>query len=484
MLEQDLFERSHAVHLCLLAALTGESVFLLGPPGIGKSLLARRLKLAFQHASNFDYLMTRFSTPEELFGPLSIQALKDHGLYQRLTQGYLPEAEIVFLDEIWKAGPAILNTLLTAINERRFRNGNDEMQIPLRLLITASNELPEKDSGLEALYDRILIRLSLGNIQQKSHFYALLTCQQTAVESLPVDLAISDEEYQQWQQQIMQVTLPQTVFELLFTLRQQLEQGILTVGISDRRWKKAVRLLRACAFFSGRNAISPLDLVLLKDCLWQAPEHIPLLENQLAALLTSHGWQQQYLLTELRTIEQQEWQRRQNLTHQQALTLNVQKSWRGLQHKLPDHLTMDTLDLPLETPLMLHERKINHIGIERQALTRWLADGGEIHGKLNATGFALPLNLRVDKQHNLLIHDISLQSSRLLLPDTSVPALSDAAQQQLADLEQQWWRVHQQFNQQQPCLFIENDWLARIEDSLQDVLTQIKQVRANAVGNT
>ena len=208
VLSDGIYEKEHILAMALLSAIAGESIFLLGTPGTAKSLVSRRLKLAFKDGNAFEYLMSRFSTPDEIFGPVSISLLKNEDRYERVVDGFLPTATIVFLDEIWKASPSIQNALLTAINERIFQNGRNTIQLPMKGLIAASNELPAEEEGLEALWDRFLLRMVSNCIQTESTFYKMLR-QKTVVDVImPDDLKITDDLYHTWQQEIENIQIP------------------------------------------------------------------------------------------------------------------------------------------------------------------------------------------------------------------------------------------------------------------------------------
>lgn len=279
-LRRGIYEKETETALALLAALAGENILLLGPPGVAKSMVARRLKCAFHNARAFEYLMSRFSTPDELFGPVSIARLKESDRYERATEGYLPTADVVFLDEIWKAGPAIQNTLLTVMNEKVFRNGDREERLPLKLLVAASNELPAKGEGLEALWDRFAVRLICRNIGDEATFRRMLT--DTAPDTTATDEApeaITAETYARWQAEAREVSLSPALLEAITLIRHALTKVTVegselarSVYVSDRRWKHIAALLRTSALIHGRREAGPEDLMPLHHCLWNEPE--------------------------------------------------------------------------------------------------------------------------------------------------------------------------------------------------------------------
>lgn len=282
------FEREETIALSLLSSLAGESIFLLGLPGVGKSMIARRLKMAFKNSTGFEYLMSRFSTPDEIFGPVSISKLKDQDTYERIIDGYLPTADVVFLDEIWKAGPAIQNSLLTVLNEKVYRNGEKEIKLPLKAVIAASNELPTEGEGLEALWDRFLIRYVVKPIKDKYKFLSLLIDSPEEC-TVPEELKISEEEFNDIRIGSRRIIVPHEIGELIFSIRTTLEYArenenvpvditesdlVEPPYVSDRRWKKIMGLMRTSAFLNGRDRVDLSDALLIIHTLWDNDDQI------------------------------------------------------------------------------------------------------------------------------------------------------------------------------------------------------------------
>ncbi len=292
-LQQIFLERNELIDGALVALVAAQHVLVIGPPGTAKSMLADEVCRRLTGARYFQWLLTRFTTPEELFGAVSLAALEADD-YRRLTTHKLPEAHIAFLDEIFKASSSILNTILTLVNERRFHNGRTIVDVPLLTLFGASNELPEDDELL-ALHDRFLLRFVVDYVSEDFRFLKLL---QARPPSARTTLAL--EELRTAQVEAAALDVPGHVLRALTDLRRELARK--NVVASDRRWTQSVGVLRAHAYLAGRDAVADEDVTFLEHVLWRDPADRAVVRDTIRELLRGYEDEVRVLLYQSREL--------------------------------------------------------------------------------------------------------------------------------------------------------------------------------------
>lgn len=304
-LEQAFVERGEVIEGALAALVSRQHVLLVGPPGTAKSMLADELCRRIEGASYFQWLLTRFTTPEEIYGAVSLKSLEADE-YRRVTTRKLPEAHVAFLDEVFKASSSILNAILTLVNERLFHNGRTVEPVPLITLFGATNELPEEDE-LAALYDRFLLRFVVQYVREDFRFLRMLEAKPAASRTTITLAALRGV-----QERAQAVPVPPTVLRRLADVRREL--GRKEIIASDRRYHQSLELLRARALLAGRPAVSEEDLAFLEHVLWRDPAEQAEVRATLRSLLQGHEDEVQELLfqsRELRDYTLREWETRE-----------------------------------------------------------------------------------------------------------------------------------------------------------------------------
>ncbi|WP_281635607.1 AAA family ATPase [Flavobacterium marginilacus] len=265
--------KNEIIDLLGIGLLARENAFLLGPPGTAKSAIIRSLSKGIEGDKNFEYLLTRFTEPNEIFGPFDIRKLKEGELITN-TEGMMPEASMVFLDEIFNANSAILNSLLMALNEKIFRRGKETKKLPALMFVGASNVLPE-DEALNALLDRFLIRIKCDYVEPDLLHQVLLAGWKLESADSKETPTISADEVRDLQQLCRKIDLTAVRNEYVDIIHSLRNTGI---KVSDRRAVKLQNLIAASALMCGRNEAIVSDFWVLKY-IWDNEEQIEILEG-------------------------------------------------------------------------------------------------------------------------------------------------------------------------------------------------------------
>ncbi|ECA3791099.1 DUF3763 domain-containing protein [Salmonella enterica subsp. enterica] len=464
LLEKGLNEYRYTIRLCLLSALSGGSIYLLNAPDVVKEFITQQLKLVFLHARVFEYSMSQSSLPATLVD-------QDRNFYSGMGKN-LSQAEIVFFDNIWSANPKYLNYLIAAIDKKYYRNGTTKDNIPIRLFAVASRELPDDKNAFNPLYERLLMRLWGNNMRDINITQLTFVNRPNGNDnSIPIELQVTDEEYLQWQRDISLIFLPNNIFELIFKLRNRFKNMTMA---SDRQWRKATHLLQASAFFSGRNAIAAIDLILLKECMWHDIQSLNFIQQQLNILMTTEAWNQKNMLTCLDSIAQSHIEsQKQNNNTGLSIIYTYSAGNNTFHYCLPKEVDTLILTLLLKNSLIFNNIEIMFITLDYYELKHWLERGGDIRGKLNGAGNPQSLKMKINIDLHLVLYNEIMQNTQLLLLSGN---MTRERKQQLEKLNKEWKKQYASFHKQQKSFFIHHDWLSIIRSSIKDVGIRIQQV--------
>lgn len=260
-----LAERNDIIHGFVLAVASGLNMLLLGEPGVAKTYVLQILsQLMIEPKEFFAWMLTKFSTPEEIYGPLSLKALEEDR-FMRNIEGKLPTARLAFIDEIFKANSGILNSLLMILNERKFNNDGKTINVPLLTLICASNEIPEENDGLSAMYDRLTLKYVVKAIHEEANFKKMLEAPIFNEERM-----FSLEEIYQMRDEVQKIKLSDAAYEMFISIKHKLtKEGF---KVTDRTYKLSLNILKAEAWYNKHEEVKNVDLEILEHVFWSDPD--------------------------------------------------------------------------------------------------------------------------------------------------------------------------------------------------------------------